>query len=861
MRRCFFLGSVALGGTLLALLAGGCGHAISISTVGTENGGGASTGGPPYDVLIEELDPDAGVDADAGTTGGTTSVGTGACPAKAIPNEPTLPGAKWQRDPEVDSLLSSMSPTDKFTQMYGVVDPPDRGGNAYGNIEQSEDVKGLSNGHTLRGLKYRDAGRGLNLDARQPNNRPTDATNYQSYSTAFPAESTRAASWDPDFEMQVGEAMGDEVMGSLNNMLLAPCMNILRHPYWGRSQETYGEDMYQVGRMASALTTGIQEHVIATAKHYAANNIENGRDHQNALMDEQTLREVYVQHFAMVVQQGGVGSVMAAYNSVNDTKCTQNSHLLREILKGDLGFRGFVISDWWAMPGGDGHATDTSLAQSQTIEAVSAGLDDEVPWSLHFAQLPSVVGKPGGLTMDQINDSVGRILEQKFRFGIAYPTNANDKKSGPWGKGTATTKLGSGTYSDSLTNDSIKKHLDLAEESEIRSAVLLSNGTGGTPVLPISALNTGMKIAVVGLDWSMDIATSTNLQPGGDKVMHFATDINTGDRGSSRVNSDPASSIGPFAGIQQAAVSHGITSTNVTPGNSVDAANGADLIVAVVGLTAGDEGEEYSVTSKGDRANLDLPDAQTDFVNNVLALDKPTVIIVESGSIVNVPWIAGSTNKQQATIWAGYSGQHGGVAYGKLLFGDRNFSGKLAVSWPQQSDLDTLLPFRDPNTQVVTMPYFHGYRLWDQNPQVKLAFPFGWGMSYTKFTYSNLQIPCGTAKKTDVVYLKADIENTGSLEGDEVMMLFVKGPKPPSTTNPYRPVKELKRFQRVNDIQPAGQSHSRFRVTLPIRIQDLQHWEGEKDGHWVVDSGDYTIMVGPNSANLPLTGKLTVQGD
>ena len=218
-----------------------------------------------------------------------------------------------------------------------------------------------------------------------------------------------------------------------------------------------------------------------------------------------------------------------------------------------------------------------------------------------------------------------------------------------------------------------------------------------------------------------------------------------------------------------------------------------------MGLTAGDEGEEYSVASYGDRANLDLPDSQSDFVNRVLQLNKPTVIIIESGSIVNVPWLNNS-NQQQATIWAGYSGQHGGVAYGKLLFGDRNFSGKLAVSWPEQSDLDTLLPFRDPNTQTVTMPYFHGYRLWDLNPNVKLVFPFGWGMSYTTFAYSNLQIPCGTANKTDVVYIKADIANTGSVEGDEVMMLFVQGPKPSSATNPYRPVKELKRFQRVNDI-------------------------------------------------------------
>ncbi len=851
MHRCFSLGSIALSGALFALLAAGCGHAISIPdwrTISTANNGDA---GPekPFDVLVEELPPvdaDAGEDADAGTVG--TVVGTGPCPAASMPWEAPAPGYTAQKDPAVAPLVSSMSNDDKFKQMYGVPDPGNRDV-GYGNIEQSLDVTDLSGGKVLRGLKYRDAGRGVNLDARQPNNRPTKGHDY---STAFPSESARAASWDVDNEIAVGEAMGDEVMGSLNNMLLAPCMNILRHPYWGRSQETYGEDMYQVGRMASALTVGIQKHVIATAKHYAANNVENGRATQNAVMDEQTLREAYVQHFAMVVQQGGVGSVMAAYNSLNSIKCTQNKHLLGDILKGDLGFRGFVISDWWAMPGYD-QAPDTSHAQSDTVGAINAGLDLEVPWSLHFAQLGSVLAN-GSITINQINDSVSRILEQKFRFGIAYPSST-DSSAGPWGLGTATTALGTGDTSDSLTK--IDKHLALAEETEIKSAVLLSNGTGGTPVLPIT--NSPANIAVIGLDIPITVSTETNLQPGTDGIQHFATGINTGDRGSSRVNSDPALSIGPYDGIKAAAP----TGTNVVSANSLAAAQAAnaDLNIVVVGLTAGDEGEEYSVKTFGDRASLDLPNGQADLVNGVLALGKPTVIIIESGSIVNVPWIAGSTNKQQATIWAGYSGQYGGAAYGQLLFGKRNFGGKLAVSWPQENDMNDLIPFRDPtSTTSVNMGYFFGYRMYDLHPDVKLVFPFGFGLSYTTFAYSNLQVPCGAAQKSDVVDITADIANTGSVAGDEIMMLFVQGPKPASTTNPYRPIKELKRFQRVNGIQPAGQAKSRFRVTLPIRIQDLQHWD-EASGHWVVDSGDYTILVGPNSQTLPLEGKLTVHGD
>jgi beta-glucosidase len=503
------------------------------------------------------------------------------------------------------------------------------------------------------------------------------------------------------------------------------------------------------------------------------------------------------------------------------------------------------------MPGADMHVSDTALAEARASEAIDAGLDVELPWALNFVQLPAIVGNPGGVTTSQINDAVGRILEQKFRFGIAYPTDGSDPKSGPWGKGTATTQLG-GNYGDSLINN--QKHLELAAESEIRSAVLLTNGMGGTPVLPITALNASMNIAVVGIDRNIDISTATSVQPGGSSVLHFATDINTGDRGSSRVNSDPAQSIGPYAGIKAAASNHGITS--VTSGNRVDAAQDADLVVVIVGLTAGDEGEEYSVKSFDDRSSLDLPGTQNEFVSSILDLNKPTVIIIESGSVVNVPWLD-HANKQQATIWAGYSGQYGGVAYGQLLFGDRNFSGKLAVSWPQESDMNRLIPFRD-SEDGVSMPYFHGYRLYDQHPEVKLAFPFGFGLSYTTFAYSNLQIPCGAISKTGVVNVTADVANTGGMDGDEVVMMFVAGPPKPAGIVGERPAKELKRFQRVNGLKSAGLMGSAVRVTLPLAIQELRHWEGDASGRWVIDPGEYTIMVGPNAANLPLSGKLTV---
>lgn len=805
-------------------------------------GGASATGGGSSTIAAggtTEISSNGGSPTTAPAGGTSGSSVTGECPTATMPNEPTLPGYPQARDPGVAAVLSSMSPDNKIQQMYGVPDPQTRDSSAYQDIERSQDVTVGNDILGVRGFKYRDGSRGVNLVAGQPDRR----SQGNDFSTAFPAESVRAASWDVELEMQVGEAIGDETMVSNNNVLFAPCINILRHPYWGRSQDTYGEDMYQLGRMASAFVAGVQQHVVACAKHLAANNIEYNRSSQNALIDEQTLREVYTRHFDRVVNQGGVGCVMAAYNSINGTKSTQNAHLLTDILKaprssGGIGFRGFVASDLWAMPG-DQSVPAVTAAQVQTLQALEAGLDIELPWDLHYSQLGALLAnaQTQSVAATQIDAAAGRILEQKFRFGTVYTDQA-------YGLGTPTTTR----TDDSISNND--SHLALAEEAEIRAAVLLSNGTGGLPVLPITNVTS---IAVVGLDIQMSLVENLTTYPVSGQVLHLATDVNLGDRGSSRVNADPNKSIGPSGGILAAANSHNIM--NVVTGNTVNTARGADFIVVVVGLTAGDEGEEYTLASSGDRTSLELPGGQADFVNQVLALKQPTAIIIESGSIVNVPWLS-HANQQQATIWAGYGGQRAGAAYGKLLFGDRNFSGKLPVSWPQESDLPQ---FRDTDgTNNTKMGYFVGYRDYDNraatgNP-VNLVFPFGHGLSYTAFAYTNLQVPCLSVAKNNVVSITTDVTNTGSYDGDEVVMMFVAGPPNPAGITGKRPVKELKGFQRVS-----LQAGATAQVTMPLNVNELRHWEGDDaTGSWVIDSGDYTIMVGPNAADLPLRGKFTV---
>ena len=779
-------------------------------------------------------------DTTSGTSGSTSAAPQFDCSAVATQQFDPASMQAYVESPDVtsavDNTLQLMTLADKASQLLGI----DSADMDFEDIERTRDVEVASLG-TVRGFNFRGASRGVNLEEGQKNR--TDDGN--DFATAFPTTSLRAASWDLDLEKRVGEAIGDETAASLNNVLLAPTMNVIRHPYWGRTQESYGEDTYHIGRMATAFTVGLQDYVMGCANHFAANNIEKGQSNQNAVMNEQTLREIYGRHFEMVVQDGGIGCVMAAENEINGVKSTQNQHLLGDILKapiaqGGFGFQGFVISDLWAMPG-DQMVPDSAMAQAVTDEALQAGLDIERPWTLHYSTTTLAQADPS-----LVEQASRRVLTQKFRFHTALTTDG-------WGRRVPSSTLSSGSIAAS------SDHEALAEEVELKSAVLLTNGTKKAPVLPLSD---AQAIAVVGPDEDFVLASSDVPKSCGNSSLrsctfHFATDPALGDRASSLVNADPARAIGPFAGIQSAAGS----GRTVTSGNSAAAAADADAVVVVVGYTPGDEGEEYAITAGGDRSTLDLPPGQNDFVSSVLDLNKPTVIIVESGSIVNLPWLS-HQNRNQATVWAGYGGMRAGAALGKLLFaiGGANFSGKMPLAWPTQNELDQA-NFKDSDTRT-NMGYFFGYREYDRRKaagqNVDLVFPFGQGLSYASFAYSNLVVPCAEqgAGPGAIVDVSVDIANTSAVDGDEIAMLFVKPPPTPAGITGDRPVKELKSFARVSIA--AGDTVT---AQLPLRIRDLRRWEGDENGKWVIDSGTYTLMVGKNADDAAVAGTLQVQGD
>jgi beta-glucosidase len=794
-------GTILVGGTTSA--GGGYSPGGTTSAGGSKSPGGATS---------------AGGSAGSSSAGGSTvaksacTVGPTADP-KMMPGYPADQHTKFQT--QASTTLANLSLAEKAQQMRGTDPGPSTSRNWTDIFRQPDNTaKGI------KGFTFRDGPRGVNLDA------PIQATNtVHGKSTVFPVPMARGAAWDVNLEYQIGQALGDEMVAASQTMLLAPTVNLLRHPLWGRAQETYGEDPYQLGRLGTAMVAGVQTYVPACVKHYAANNIENLRATKNASMDEQTLREIYARHFEMIVKDGGVACVMAAYNLVNGTNCTQNAHLLNDILRTDFGFNGFVMSDWWAMPGGNGSTPSATLA----AQAIAAGLDMELPWNFNYNSIESSVGS--SITQTQVDTAVKRILEQKYRFGVD--------------KGNGLKTAGTGFSGGSITGNSA--HVTLAQTAAEESMVLLKNDNNALPIK-----STFTKIAVVGLTQSYcapvngsGVATGPGINNCADDInngtINFATGIRVGDVGSSRVNFSSSDAVGPFAGIQAAAGS-GVT---VTSGSTAASAQGADFIVVVAGLTPYDEGEEYN--GSGDRTTLALDGkmnsgTQNALITAVAALGKPMVVVLEGGSVIDMPWLS-SLPAASAVVMAWYPGMKGGAALGQLLFGKANFSGKLPISWPKQlSDLPTFN-----GGATTTMDYYVGYRYFD-NKSITPLFPFGFGLSYTQFSYSNLVVPCGTASQSAVVNVSVDVTNSGTVAGDEVVLLFVSYPG----TAKKRPAKELKGFARVTLAAGAKQT-----VTIPVRVSDLSYWDSTSS-KWAIEASTVKVMVGPSSANLPLSDTFTV---
>lgn len=656
-------------------------------------------------------------------------------------------------DRRVDDLLAQMTLAEQLEQMHG------RGFSD--GMWRTPDNERLG----IPGFGMLDGPRGVSLLAGE--------------ATSFPVAMARGATWEPALEERVGEAIGAEIRAKGASVLLAPTLNLLRHPRWGRAQETYGEDPLQIGRMGVAFIRGAQRHVIAAAKHYALNSIEDTRLVVDARVDERTLREIYLPHFRMAVQQGHVAAVMAAYNRVNGQYCAENYHLLREVLQGDWGFPGFVESDWF-------------VGTRSTLLSAWAGLDIEMPVPVYYGDPLESAVEGGAVPLWIIDDAVRRILRTKlcFRLDSDPPRPAPGVVQSP-------------------------AHLDLALEVARKSMVLLRNAGGALPLAGVTSL------AVVG-----DRAATASL----------------GDLGSSVVA--PSFAISPLDGLRARAPDVAIAYCGGPPLAADDraAVAAADATIVITGLDDSEEGEG-SATS-GDRLGLELPGEQDALVAEVAALNPRTIVVLQGGSAITMPWL----DDVAGVVMAWYPGQLGGQALAEVLFGDVNPSGRLPVSFPR-TEAD--LPRFDNRNIRVQYGYFHGYR-WLDRQRVAPLFPFGFGLSYTSFRYDDLVVSPTTLAPDGQLHATVDVTNSGGMAGDEVVQLYVSA----RGSRVQRAEQELRAFARVH--LEAGETRT---VALDVPAADLAYWDVASAG-WVVEPIAYEVRVGPSSRELPLRATVHVaRGD
>ncbi|HVU01213.1 MAG TPA: glycoside hydrolase family 3 C-terminal domain-containing protein [Polyangiaceae bacterium] len=597
--------------------------------------------------------------------------------------------------------------------------------------------------------------------------------------TAFPVASARGASFDVALEESVGLAIGEEARAYGGNVILAPVVNLLRHPAWGRAQETYGEDPMHLGAMGAAFVRGAQHHVIANPKHFAANDIEDTRFSVSVNLDERTLREVFLAPFKATIDAGAL-SVMTAYNKVDGTYCSENTHLISDILFGEWKFTGFVESDW-------------ILAVRSTVPSVVAGLDIEMPGANYLKpELIQAGLDSGDVPLEKIDDAATRIvraeLELAARQDPAEP--AQDVVGGA-------------------------AHTALARDVARKSMVLLRN-EGNLLPLEKAALS---RLAIVG---------------------SFANIARLGDDRSSNVV--PAHTVTPLDGIAAGAPGLAIDAIPTDTPTAADAStiSAASAAVVVVGLTADDEHENTTGTG-GDRKTLHLSAAHEALITQVATLNPKTVVVVEAGSaIITTPWV----DSVPAILFAWYPGEEGGNALADVLFGDANPSGRLPVTFPSE---DADLPPFDRTSTEVAYDYLHGYRFADTNAKTP-TFPFGFGLSYTTFSLSNLALSGSSFDAKGEVTATVDVKNDGARDGDEVVELYVSYPGSSVVHGP----EELRAFTKVH-VSRGGTA----KATLVLRSKDLEYWDVGA-GAWKLEALKYGIAVGTSSRDLPLHAEISV---
>lgn len=603
--------------------------------------------------------------------------------------------------------------------------------------------------------------------------------------TCFPSAAGMASSWNCDLVHEVGEALGKEGQAEGVSILLGPGANIKRSPLCGRNFEYFSEDPYLTGEMAAAFINGVQSQGVGTSlKHFAVNNQEHRRMTTNAIVDERTLREIYLTGFEIAVKKAQPWTVMSAYNKMNGTYCSENEYLLTNILKKEWKHEGIVVSDWGAV--------------NKAEESVKAGMELEMPSSFRAGTQRIIAAVQKGMLSERtLDESVERLLNVIFKAASAQVTGV--------------------TYDR-------EAHHQFAREVAAESMVLLKNEQ---QILPLPQNN---HIAVIG-----DMAEHVRYQGGGSSHIH-PTKLDSPLQELIKLVGDQ----GNVTFARGYDVDLDVAENKTLLQDGMEKAEAADIAVLFVGLPDRYESEGY------DRDHLHLPLNQVELIESVAAVQPNTVVVLSNGSAIEMPWI----NKVKGVLEAYLGGQAAGGAIADLLFGVKNPSGKLAETFPVKlKDTPSYLFFPGDGDRVEYREgIFTGYRYYDAKDVTPL-FPFGYGLSYTTFEYSKLNVDRKEAADLDIIKVELTVKNTGKQFGKEIVQLYVCD----VDSSVSRPEKELKGFEKVA-LQPGEEKI----VTFHLNKRSFAYYDTDLED-WHVETGEFKILIGKSSREIVWEETIHVQ--
>lgn len=605
--------------------------------------------------------------------------------------------------------------------------------------------------------------------------------------TCFPPAATSSCSWDPELLEAEGEAMGEECLAEKVSTILGPGTNIKRSPVCGRNFEYFSEDPLLAGKCSAAVINGVQSKGVGTSlKHFACNSQEAFRMVLNEVIDERTMREIYLPAFEIAVKEAQPWTIMNSYNRINGTYASQNEWLQEKVLRGEWGFKGLLVTDWGA--------------SVDRIPGLKAGTDLEMPTSgpLNTKRIIEAVNN-GQLDEEILDKRVDNVVDLILKSKPAL------EKSHTYDK---------------------NEHHKIAQKIAEGSMVLLKNDDNLLP------LKDGQKVAVIG-----EMAKAPRFQGAGSSVIN-PTMLSNAFEEMEKLGVNMTYAQGYYKSAPTKKDKNRKTDAQLVS-EAVEAAKACDVAVVFAGLTEEFEGEGY------DRPNIEMPENHNALISAVAKANPNTVVVLAGGSVIHMPWI----NEAKALLNSGLGGQASGTAVANILTGKVNPSGKTSETYPLDfSDNPTYGNYPGgPVTSEHREGIYIGYRYYDKADK-EVLFPFGYGLSYTSFKYSDIKLSSNDIKDTDTVTVSFKIKNTGKYDGAEVAQVYVADRE--STI--YRPVKELRAFKKV--FIKAGEEAE---VSLELSKRAFAFYN-VKLGDWQVETGEFDIMVAASSRDIRLTETITV---